>query len=337
MADAKIAEANLTPLGVRPGLLESPWTEEDGVIREYFFLNERSFEQKIKVWEFQNNPTYQAAQCPPCLCPLAALCFICSTASYDMNREMYHENLIEDMWRRRVAVTKDGIVYKQMRTQPLTLDPTNPCACCTCATGRFKETEQGASTQVFPFDRIQDVAFEAPAGGTRRIVKYCVCCPKEVGEMIEDVDDRVDISTAGGSGVELSIFGLQNGQNLRKTALAFKRGAELPPWEEGMKDSDVPWVFDALGSSGLGEPGAPAGIEMVRAGGVGGGGGGGSGQEVALLRSIDGRLGQLDKKLAQIIRIAGETVSGKTDDSPGSMSVSLLGGEAGTQDSCRAS
>lgn len=294
----------------RPELLVSPWTEDDGVIREYSFMNEEHLETWLKKWEFENSPKNAVMKMGPldyiCICAPIARCVY-----YESNRDFAIQNMVEQLWRRRVAVTKDGIVYKEIRSAPVTLDPANPCAMCCCATGRYKENELGATMKVFPFDRIQDVAFEAPAGGTRQMIAACGCCPNDVGEMIPDVATRVDISTAGGTGVELQIFGLVNGQNLRKTALALKNGRDMPPLEEGMTEGSTSALEaqaktsgDPQGGVGTSSVGAaPGAFEMV-------GRSGNSGQDVALLQSIDKRLGKSNALLSQLVKIGGETPEG---------------------------
>ena len=55
---------------------------------------------------------------------------------------------------------------------------------CCCDVGRYKDSEIGAQSKLIPYDRLQDVRTELPAGGTRRITQICCICPVEEGEMI---------------------------------------------------------------------------------------------------------------------------------------------------------
>ena len=219
---------------VRPELLTSPWTEDDGVIREFLFAHDASLEQQMAVWEFTYDPTNQ---CLTSL-PFGVLCFPIGMACYDTVHTLEYENLVEQLYARRLAVTKDGIMYKTLRKKPMTYDPTNPCAACCCAIGKFKDGEIGASSKVIPFDRVQDVRTEQAAGGTRRIVQVGGCLPFEQGAMIPDVDASCDVDTAG-FGIELMVPGLVNAPNFRTTVLALKHGRELPPLEKGVVEGST--------------------------------------------------------------------------------------------------
>ena len=79
---------------------------------------------------------------------------------------MERENAIEEIYSRRVGITKDGVVFKQLRTQPVTYDPMDPCAEMCCKFGRFKEEEHQSTTKVIPPAQVQDIKVEEPAGGT---------------------------------------------------------------------------------------------------------------------------------------------------------------------------
>jgi len=173
---------------IRRELLASPWTEDDGVIREFHFNNEQSHAHDMQVWDYEHDPCRNAMKCVPCLLPLALPCIPAGYAYLETDRKMYSENQYEKLWSRRLAVTKDGVHYKVLRQKPLTHNPTNPCSACCCDVGRFKDQEIGAQSKLIPYDRLQDVRTELPAGGYRQISNYCGCFPVEEGEMISDVD-----------------------------------------------------------------------------------------------------------------------------------------------------
>ena len=290
--------SNISMADVRPELLESPWNEDDGVIREYLFAHDATLKQKMEVWEFQNDPVNLCMQCPPCCLPAGAICLPLQYAYYDMSHQMQYQNLIEELYARRLAVTKDGIVYKTLRKKPMALDPTNPCAACCCAIGRFKDNEIGASSKVIPFDRVQDVRTEQAAGGTRRIVQFGGCCPCEQGDMIADVDASCDVDTAG-YGIELMVPGLANAPNFRTTVLALKHGRELPPLDDGVIEGTAdpsalrgppPRASMKRSSSSakmMRYTAAPDSMEMTRT----------TEEQTTLLRSID-------EKLAALVAIA---------------------------------
>jgi len=290
---------------VRPELLESPWDEEDGVIREYLFAHDATLKQKMEVWEFQNDPVNLCIAAPPCCLPLSAICVPIQYAYYNMNHDMQYQNLIEELYARRLAVTKDGIVYKTLRKKPTAFDPTNPCAACCCAIGRFKDNEIGASSKVIPFDRVQDVRTEQAAGGTRRIIQAGGCYPYEQGDMIADVDASCDVDTAGyGIVPELMVPGLANAPNFRTTVLALKHGRELPPLDDGVIEGTAdpsalqgppPRASMKRASSSakiMRYNAAPDSMEMTRT----------TEEQTTLLRSID-------EKLAALVAIANRAVT----------------------------
>ena len=296
--------SNITLADVRPELLESPWNEDDGVIREYLFAHDATLKQKMEVWEFQNDPVnvcmqIQLYDCTIWVClPFGVICVPLQYAYYDMHHQMQYQNLIEELYARRLAVTKDGIVYKTLRKKPMAFDPTKPCAACCCAIGRFKDTEIGESSKVIPFDRVQDVRTEQAAGGTRRIVDIGGCCPYERGDMIADVDASCDVDTAG-YGIELMVPGLANAPNFRTTVLALKHGRELPPLDDGVIEGTAdpsalrgppPRASMKRSSSSakmMRHTAAPDSMEMTRT----------TEEQTTLLRSID-------EKLAALVAIA---------------------------------
>lgn len=160
-----------------------------------------------------------------------------------------YQNAIEEIYSRRVGITKDGVVFKQLRTEPVTYNPMNGGAECCCDIGRFPEEAHQSTVKVVPIDRIQDIKVEEPAGGTRQIVQCCGCIPSEVGELIPDVDAKVYISTAGDIGAELVVYGLKAPQNLRDTVTALKAGRPMPPPVDGVQDT---------GAGGLPPPPPPS-------------------------------------------------------------------------------
>lgn len=292
---------------VRPALLESGWTEDDGLIRWYTYHHEATLARYMQVWEYNHEPmNLYAGLCFP-LGLLCLPCLCCDLASYSTKRTMTYENTIENTFSRRVGITKDGIVFKQLRTEPVTYDPMNMCAVCCCATGRFPEEATQSSTKVIPIDRVQDIKVEEPAGGTRQIVSCCGCIPREVGDLIPDVDAYVHISTAGDVGAELVVYGLTAASHLRDTVIAIKAGRPMPPPVDGVQDTGyagdmpvtgnteepslggfLPAVLPAMGSaegtpqaqrSCFAEGMVPPGMKDE--------------ESVALLRSIDSKLGQL--------------------------------------------
>jgi len=260
----------------------------------------------MEVWDFENDPTNTAlGQCFPLGCILSFPCLVGNYFYFDTFRTLKYENTIELTYSRRVGITKDGIVFKQLRTEPMSYDPMNICAACCCAIGRFPEEAHQSTTKIIPIDRVQDIKVEEPAGGTRQIVYLSGCLPSEQGEMIPDVDSRVYISTAGDVGAELEVYGLVAGAHLRDTVIALKNGRPMPPPIEGVEDTG------SVGSVGI-MPGpkdagdavnpmpiyatdnsregsgcfAPAAMSMAAPGVK-------DEESLGLLRSIDGKLGEL--------------------------------------------
>jgi hypothetical protein len=305
-----------TKFEVRPELLTaSPWTEEDGIIREFFFLNEEFHARDMEIWDFRNEPSNACLGLPPCCWVLMPICVPICYMWQPYTRKMYSENQIENLWARRLALTKDGIQYRMLRRKPVTFDQAHPCATWCCAIGRFPDQEIGATSKVIPYDRVQDVRTDLAAGGTRRIVQVGGCCPYECGEVIPDVGASCEVDTAG-SGSELVLSGLVNPAEFRACVIALKHGRDLPSVGPGSREGtyNASAIHPAATHSMLGASvqGAAAPVAVVA--GFGSGlFGGGSGREswlaptnqvmqpgagdyremVTVLRSVDQKLGQL--------------------------------------------
>jgi len=135
---------------------------------------------------------------------------------------------------------------------------------------------------------------ELPEGGTPQVIPIC-CIPTETGPLIQDVDPKVFISTAGDSGAEMVIYGLKNPNHFRNTIIALKNGRPMPPAEDGMEDTGA--TMDMSQHVAAEKPAAAAaastgggmfsGLLSSAPGMLGGG------EEVALLKSIDSKLSQL--------------------------------------------
>ena len=228
---------------VREELLKSPFTEDDAIIREFAFHSDSTLMQKMSIWEFKVRPTnkWLSSKCEDKI--LCLPCLLCECATYDTRHRMTYENSIESLYSRRLAVSKDGIVFMKLLQKPVTWDPLHPCAYYCCKTVRDPSRELGAYSKFIPFDQVQDIVTKAPAGGTRQVLMACNCVPCERGEMIPNVDATCDVDTAGGNrgnrgknGVEIRLPGLVNAPNFRETVLALKHGRELPPLENGVSE-----------------------------------------------------------------------------------------------------
>ncbi|KAK3281527.1 hypothetical protein CYMTET_10687 [Cymbomonas tetramitiformis] len=284
---------------VRKELLSSPWTDEDELVREYLFANDASLEEANAIWEFQNSITNVVLSVPICFWP-CQICTVLNLAIYkDTKHRLFYENKIEELWARRVGITNEGIVFKQLRKKPLSYDDGQNCSELCCRVGRFPKYETGGITKVVPFDRVQDVLVEDPAGGTERVIQLCGCCAHEVGEYIPNVDSVCQVDTSG-AGIELTLPGLANAKEFRQTVIALKNRKPIPTIGEGVLEGTAAlnermkapldrcsskvrqssnFMNPAYGPSTT----HPGMMEMSRT----------SEDQVALLRSIDDKLGKL--------------------------------------------
>ena len=206
------------PLNVPSNLLVNPWREQDEIIREFFFDNEASFQHDVDVeYAEYKASTVQTAVCF-CLWPFYLLqCMAC----HDYRKpQMLGPNKINDLYRRRIAVSKKGVIHKLVPMTPFLLDPADNCA---FNLGYFKANERPAATKTIPFDQIQNIDVTLSSGAT--IVKgFPFIC---MNTSIIDVDSLLQVDTAG-HGIELEVAGLVDASLFRDTVMAMKHGEALP-------------------------------------------------------------------------------------------------------------
>ena len=95
-------------------LSESPWTDEDEVIVEFFFQNEKSYAVNVaKNWKSYQSGMYACFMIPHTL-PFAILSLPFWPHMLSANRKKIRFNEVETLWTRRLAITKNGIAYKTL-------------------------------------------------------------------------------------------------------------------------------------------------------------------------------------------------------------------------------
>jgi len=159
VTDVKMADMDYasTP-DLRPGLKQYAWTEDDGLMRRYIYAFDETLEYRMRLYDFRVNDMNDMKSCPCCAFGLPPLCCfspVCNmiegTPAHTckkMRRDIYYENEIEDIYSRRVGITRDGVVFKQLKQEPVTLNPMNPCAVWMCDYGRYPENGAMSPTTV---------------------------------------------------------------------------------------------------------------------------------------------------------------------------------------------
>ncbi len=267
-------------------LLADPWTEDDELLLEFDFQNHVSYDVKIRKWERNWWAEVGTMLAIPFAWPFLILCGPCNIVrGFPKQKEMKEHNLVQDLWKRRVGISRNGIVYKELVTHPMGVNPTN-CwqGCCCCIYDTHPALRRSKTSKTLPFEKIQDASVTDAQGATA--IACCGCgCPAT----FPNVDSVVKVDTAG-SGLEMILVGLVAPDFFKKAVLAMKNGRHLPD------ASDIPGVrvFDrkAAGngtshqvaliagskqtSSNVdsGSHRVPKAIEMTRTGSQGGGGGG---------------------------------------------------------------
>ena len=109
-------------------LLADPWTQDDELLLEFDFQNEVSYGVEIRKWERQWWVNQASAAAIPYLWPFLILCGPCSCIrGFPKQKEQKEHNLVQDLWKRRVGISQNGIVYKELVTCPMGADPANAC------------------------------------------------------------------------------------------------------------------------------------------------------------------------------------------------------------------
>lgn len=203
-------------------LSESPWTDEDEVIVEFFFQNEKSYAVNVaKNWKSYQSGMYACFMIPHTL-PFAILSLPFWPHMLSANRKKIRFNEVETLWTRRLAITKNGIAYKTLPAHMYGPNPAQPCSGCCCIYSKNPSLIKGATSKTIPFEKIQDAAIRYATGQT--VVNICCCIPTS----FPNIDDVVSIDTSG-AGIELTIVGLTNADYFKKAVLALKNGRPLPP------------------------------------------------------------------------------------------------------------
>lgn len=254
-----------TPPQIPKRLLHDPFTDDDEVVRRFEFQNEKSFSTHVGV-DFK---TVKVSTCTsiwvgPLMGVPTPLCLPCVPRYIEKQRELIRVNRVEELWCRRLAVTKNGVVYKQLPRRPMGGDPANcMTGCCFCQYEQHEALEKGAEAKTIPFEKIQDVKVTGAQGA--RVINYCGCC---FTDTFKNVDVKVEIDTAG-SGIELTLYGIKAPDHFKKVVLAMKNGRPLPdiPIDlEGVSGGSNSVMSHAAAARRPTRDMAPTTVEMSRMG-----------------------------------------------------------------------
>ena len=196
----------------------------DGVIVEFLFQNEKSYPINVGVAFANFKASLSCIFLNPYILPFVIFCSPCIPKCVSVNKEVIRLNQIENLWRRRLALTKNGVVHKTLPAHIYGPDPKTPCSSCLFLYGRHPALIQGGSAKTIPLEKVQDVSIRKAIGES--VVTICCCFPQS----FPNIDDVVDIDTSG-KGIELSVTGLINGEFLKKAIFALKNGRPLLPTE----------------------------------------------------------------------------------------------------------
>eukprot|EP00505_MAST-04D_sp_SCG-Rhode-Island_P001472 Stramenopile-MAST_4_protein_1472 len=250
-----------TPPQIPKRLLHDPFTGDDEVVRTFEFQNEKSFSTHVGV-DFK---TVKVRTCLLSITPFPPLflCTPCIPQYIEKQKELIRVNRVEELWCRRLAVTKNGVVYKQLPRHPMGGDPANCMTGCCCQYEQHEALEKGAEAKTIPFEKIQDVKVTGAQGAT--VINYCGCC---CSDTFKNVDVKVEVDTSG-EGIELTLYGIKAPDHFKKVVLAMKNGRPLPdiPIDlEGVSGGSTSVMSYAAAARRPTREVAPTTVEMSRIG-----------------------------------------------------------------------
>lgn len=118
-----------------------------------------------------------------------------------------------------VAVSDHNVMYLKERYVKHVVVPCPPCACC--FEMAYREDFAPRIRKLIPIEKITDVEVH-DSGSNELVVPCCSCNPVSIEVPIT----QSFINTAGGSGVELTIGGIQDAKGFRRLVMDLrKRGA----------------------------------------------------------------------------------------------------------------
>eukprot|EP00944_MAST-04C_sp_MAST-4C-sp1_P006092 g6092.t1 len=262
----------------------SPWKPEEGILREYHFLIAEQYKREIEIHNVRSKITPEFLLGRLFLSLInVTVCLPCVCADYYQNDEKSWERLkrekladkVQVYMRPRVALTKQGILYKEISTVPFTPPQTNnPCSNPPLkAYGRFEYNREAGKSKIIPYDTVVDIILKDPAGSTF-IREGGGCCPcgsqlVEFPNFVNTVNvstvglgGLVNVSTVGVGGLRLN--GLIYAENFRESVLALKQGRSMPPAPENRSINDPDYPVANMKQVKLGVGSGPADIEMNR-------------------------------------------------------------------------
>jgi len=130
------------------------------------------------------------------LCLWAWPCLICTIPAFFLYEQKNMDVRVKSI---KLYITSENIKYEE---GPYFTG----CRCDACG-------KQGKISRAVPFDRVQDVLLEEPAGN------YCCCFPEKL--------DRTQVQTAGSDGAEMTIQGLKDGKHFKEVVLDMKRKGKM--------------------------------------------------------------------------------------------------------------
>lgn len=288
-------------------LLADPWTEDDEALVHFTFNNAASAQRDAdKAYrQVKQNICDSIACC--CWCGLGLSCLL----SLGRQEEMIAHNTVQKKYMRHAALSRNGVMYKEVETRPMGVMPGNCCDQCCCIYGTHDVLRRPASSKTIPFEKIQDVRVQQASGAD--VLAYCGCCSPET---FKRVDTVCEVDTAG-SGIEIRFLGLENPDFFKKCVLAMKNGRPLPPLDgkrgvrasefgKGVVASDVRshQVHLMAGTKRASSAAAPVKMEMSRMSLDSNRGGNSRGEYVRLVAAMESQNDILREHTALLQRIA---------------------------------
>ena len=217
-------------------LLVSPWEARDQVIREFQFDNVAEYNHRKRVIE----ETFIVSRWNYCVSwvpfGVGILCLPFSqtvvpkifptcrgVGEYDEYQES--ENMMEDIYSRRAAITKKGVLFKRLKRHRVGVPPGELCNCWT-KPERSPEFQLTEDKNFVSFALIEDeeLRVEPPTGGFRGAN---VCCCR-TGKFIPYVESQIE-----GFKASWKFNGLAAPNAFVETILAVKHGKPMPPIDRG--------------------------------------------------------------------------------------------------------
>lgn len=214
-------------------LLEPGWDETQEVIYTYQFHNEMSYRREVEFADKKRKVAlFTQIMSIHVVSPVCLLCIPCHCLQGQAESKTIPHNTAQSIWSRRLALTRNGIVYRTLTKNNMGPDNGNCCASCCGIVDTYPHLVIPQTTKTVPYEKVQDVRIKEAVGSTQ--IVWC-CCGSE---QIANVDNKIEIDTSG-RGIELSVDGLIAAEHLKKTIFALKNGREVPAPVQGVLSGSV--------------------------------------------------------------------------------------------------